>query len=126
MSQNPPRQVEQPQSVRPSTLKPQPSTRVDADLHNVVPSTEALFPYLSDHWRETVTQTLFKGTVDSAYPPRAPTSARDGSKPADGPPGSSLPLLRDQVLDPDGVELGILACTYAIDGLRNPDAAIAF
>src|SRR5205814_8047932 len=54
------------------------------------------------------------------------TSARDGSKPADGPPGSSLPLLRDQVLDPDGVEVGILACTYAIDTLRNPDAAIAF
>jgi hypothetical protein len=100
--------------------------RIDADIHNVVPSTEALFPYLSDHWRETVTQTLFKGTVDSSYPPRAPTSAREGSKPAEGPPGSSLPLLRDQVLDRDGVELGILTCTYAIDALRNPDAAIAF
>src|SRR5262245_45901864 len=99
--------------VRPSTA------RVDADIHNVVPSTEALFPYLSDHWRETVTQTLFKGTVDSSYPPRAPISAREGSRPPEGPPGSSLPLLREQVLDPDGVERGILTCTYAIDALRN-------
>src|SRR5919202_4948141 len=109
MSQTPPGQTGQPQSVRPPSFDARPSTvRVDADVHNVVPSTEALFPYLSDHWRETVTQTLFKGTVDWASPPRAPTSAREGAKPGEGPPGSSLPLLREQVLDRDGVELGLL------------------
>src|SRR5579884_2970072 len=102
------------------------TTRIDVDLHNVVPRVEALFPYLSQHWVETVTQTLFKGAVDPTYPPRAPTSARPDSKPEDGPPGSSLELLRSQVLDADNVELGVLTCAYAIDSLRNPDAAIAF
>src|SRR5207248_2846160 len=100
--------------------------RIDADIHNVVPRVEALFPYLDQHWVETVTQTLFKGAVDPTYPPRAPTSALPESKPEDGPPGSSLEMLRQQVLDKDQIELGILTCAYAIDSLRNPDAAIAF
>jgi predicted TIM-barrel fold metal-dependent hydrolase len=100
---------------------------IDADLHNVVPSTEALFPYLSEHWRETVNQTLFKGAVDPAYPRNLPTTARPGvTRPESGPPGSSLATLRQDVLDPQGVEVGILTCAYAIDSLRNPDAAVAF
>src|SRR5438874_3666452 len=103
-----------------------PEPVVDCDLHNVVPNTEALFPYLSQHWRETVTQTLFKGAVDPSYPRGAPTTARPGTAPPDGPPGSSLETLREQVLDPNEVEVGVLTCAYAIDSLRNPDAAIAF
>ena len=100
--------------------------RIDCEIHNVVPSTEALFPYLSEHWRESVTQTLFKGVADASYPKNAPTNARPDAKPDDAPAGSSLELLREQVLDPDGVEVGILTCAYAIDSLRNPDAAVAF
>jgi predicted TIM-barrel fold metal-dependent hydrolase len=98
---------------------------IDCEIHNVVPSTEALFPYLSEHWRESVTQTLFKGVADANYPKNAPTNARPEARPPDAPAGSSLELLRQQVLDP-GVEIGILTCAYAIDSLRNPDAAIAF
>src|SRR5687768_2695817 len=56
---------------------------IDCDLHNVVPSTEALFPYLSQLWRETVTQTLFKGAPDPIYPRNAPTTARPGTVPPD-------------------------------------------
>jgi predicted TIM-barrel fold metal-dependent hydrolase len=104
-----------------------PKPVIDCDIHNVVPSTEALFPYLSQLWRETVTQTLFKGAPDPAYPRNAPTTARPGTVPPDGrPAGSDLDLLRTQVLDPLNVEIGILTCAYAIDTLRNPDAAIAF
>ncbi|HEV8633907.1 MAG TPA: amidohydrolase family protein [Chloroflexota bacterium] len=100
---------------------------IDCEIHNVVPSTEALFPYLSEHWRETVTQTLFKGVADASYPKNAPTNARPGSTPPNGgSAGSSLELVREQVLDHDGAEVGILTCAYAIDSLRNPDAAIAF
>jgi len=99
---------------------------IDCDLHNVVPSTEALFPYLSAHWREHITNTLFKGPVDSAHPRNAPTTARPGSLPEDGrPAGSDLELLRRQVLDPLGVEIGLLCCAYAVDSLHNPDAAVA-
>ena len=38
---------------------------IDADVHAVVPSTEALFPYLSAHWRDHVTNTLMKGVVEN-------------------------------------------------------------
>ena len=52
---------------------------IDCDIHNVVPSVEALVPFLSDHWREYVRQSAFRGPVDTAYPPNVSTSARPGS-----------------------------------------------
>ena len=99
---------------------------VDCDIHNTVPSVEALVPYLSDHWREYVRQSAFRGPTDTAYPPGAPTSAVPGSRPPDGgPPGSSLDLIRQQVLGPWDVEVGILTCAYAVDSIHNPDCAAA-
>lgn len=99
---------------------------VDSDLHNVVPSVRALFPYLTDHWREYIEQSGFSGATDDAYPPGMPTSARPDARPPDGgPPGSDLALLRTQALDPWGTTCGILNCAYAVDGIHNPDAAAA-
>ncbi len=99
---------------------------IDCDIHNVVPSIQALFPYLSDHWREYASTTAFRGPTDTAYPKGAPTSAVPGSAPPDGaPPGSSLALVREQVLDAWGAEFGILNCDHAVDSLHNPDTAAA-
>jgi hypothetical protein len=99
---------------------------IDCDIHNEVPSIQALFPYLPEHWREHINQSLFKGPVDNIYPRNAPITARPGSRPPEGgPPGSQLPLLRAQALDEPGVEIGILNCAYAIDGIHHPDAAVA-
>jgi predicted TIM-barrel fold metal-dependent hydrolase len=99
---------------------------IDCDIHNTVPSIEALVPYLSDHWREYVRQSAFRGPVDTAYPPGVPTSARPGSTPpGGGPPGSDLGLVRQQVLDAWDAEYGILTCAYAIDSIHNPDSAAA-
>jgi uncharacterized protein len=97
---------------------------IDTDIHNVVPSVEALFPWLDDHWREYIGQSGFKGPVDTAYP-RAPTSARPGTTPPVGPPGSDLGLVRAQALDAWGAEIGILTCAYAIESIHNPDADVA-
>lgn len=103
-----------------------PPALIDADIHNIVPATTALFPYLPDHWREHMTNTLFKGPVDTAYPRKAPTTARPGSFAADKKPaGSNLDHLRSQILDPLNVEIGILNCTYEVESLHNPDAAVA-
>ncbi len=99
---------------------------IDCDVHNTVPRVEALFPYLPPHWVEHVRQSVFKGAGASYYPKNAPVAARPGSVPPDGPAGSSLALLREQVLDPLGVEVAILTCLYAIDSLHNPEAAAAF
>jgi hypothetical protein len=97
---------------------------IDCDLHNAVPSVEALFPWLSNHWREYITQSGFKGPTDTAYP-KAPTSARPGASPATGPAGSDLGLLRTQALDAWGAEVGILNCAYAVESIHNPDADVA-
>jgi predicted TIM-barrel fold metal-dependent hydrolase len=97
---------------------------IDCDIHNAVPSVEALFPWLSDHWREYISQSGFKGPVDTAYP-KAPTSARPGTSPAAGPPGSDLRLVREQALDAWGAEVGILNCAYAVESVHNPDADVA-
>src|SRR5207248_1548805 len=101
---------------------------IDSDVHIEVPRVEALFPHLAEYWVEHITKTMFKGPTDTYYPPHTPAAARPGSQPPDGSPaGSSLALLRDQVLGPaaNGVEYVILNCLYAIDSLHNPDAAVA-
>jgi predicted TIM-barrel fold metal-dependent hydrolase len=99
---------------------------IDCDIHNAVPSVEALFPYLSEHWREYLSTSAFRGPTDTAYPRGAPTSAVPGSTPPDGgPSGSSLDLVREQVLDAWGAEYGILNCAYGVDSLHNPDTAAA-
>jgi predicted TIM-barrel fold metal-dependent hydrolase len=99
---------------------------IDCDIHNAVPSVDALFPYLSEHWREYIRTSAFKGPIDSAYPQRAPTTVAPGVTVPDGkPPGSSLELIRKDVLDAWDVEVGILNCAYAVDSLHNPDTAAA-
>ena len=94
---------------------------VDADIHASVGPVETLLPYLSDHWREYISTSAFKGAVDTAYPPNAPTtrSAQYSGR------GSTLDEVRKEVLDPWNVEIGILNCAYGVDGLHNPDTAAA-
>src|SRR5204862_3214413 len=87
---------------------------IDVDIHPTVPSVEALFPYLSEHWREYIRTSAFKGPVDTAYPPRAPTTLAPGAPPPDG----SLAQIQTQVLDPWRVEIGILNCAYGVDSLH--------
>ena len=118
---------------------------VDAAVHNDVPSTKALFPYLPPYWVEHVQNTMFKGPTEFYYPPTSPIAARPGSRPAaseagDAPtgarPGANLPavvpaasdlgLLSTQVLDQPRVDAAVMCSPYPIDSLHNPDAAIAF
>jgi uncharacterized protein len=99
---------------------------IDADVHNVVPSVEALFPHLTAHWREYISQSAFKGPVEDPYPRGAATSVRPELRTADGgPAGSTLQQVRGQVLDRPGLEYAILNCAYAIESIHNPDAAAA-
>lgn len=99
---------------------------IDCDVHNVVESVEVLEPYLDAHWREVIATSQFAGPTDQAHPPNLATSRRrDLRSGEDGTPGSSLELLRSQLLDPLGVEQAILSCDYGVDSVRNPDAAAA-
>lgn len=98
---------------------------VDADVHCTVPSATALFPYLSKFWVETISQSGFSGASENAYPPALPLAVRPGAALNDGrPAGSDLSTLCQQVFT-GGVDTAILNCAYAIDTIRNPDAAAA-
>src|SRR5262249_24036500 len=85
---------------RGSIMRPMDSGQpvIDCDIHTAIPSAEALSPFLSQHWREYIRTSAFKGAVDTAYPPNAPTTR--------GP--SDLEAVRREVLEPWSVELGIL------------------
>src|SRR4029077_13735295 len=91
---------------------------IDCDIHTGIPKPEALFPYLSEHWREYIRPSAFKGAVDTAYPPNAPTTRAPGA-------GPDLGEVQRDVLDAWSVETGILNCSYAVDSLHNPDTAAA-
>jgi uncharacterized protein len=94
-----------------------PADRVDCDLHAEVPGLEALLPYLPGHWVEQVRTTVFTGPLDAYHPPLLLRQAPPGVEP--------LARLREEVLDRDGLSVGILSCTYAVDSLHNPDQAVA-
>ena len=82
---------------------------IDCDVHVHPAGVEALFPYLPRHWVEHIKQSAFNGPTDCYYPKHMSTSA----------------TLEEITARPD-LERMILNCTYAIDGLHNPDAALAF
>ena len=105
---------------------PPTSTVIDADIHAVVPSVEALFPYLTKHWREYITQSAFKGPIENPYPPGAATSTHPAFQTLDASQtGSTLQLVRAHVLNRPNMECAILNCAYAVESIHNPDAAAA-
>jgi predicted TIM-barrel fold metal-dependent hydrolase len=96
---------------------------IDCDVHAVLPSIDALLPYLSDYWREQIAQTGFKGPQDRWYPVRSVAAA---STIEDYIPASRVEYLKRDVLDarPE-LEFAILNCDCAVETLHNPDAAAA-
>jgi predicted TIM-barrel fold metal-dependent hydrolase len=101
------------------TIRPSRLGLVDCDLHNELPGVETLFPYLPEHWVEHIKGSSFKGVTDTSYPKNVPTTRRPDA-------GADLAALQSQVLDRLGVERALLNCTYSVDSLHNPDAALAF
>jgi predicted TIM-barrel fold metal-dependent hydrolase len=98
---------------------------VDTDVHITPRSLGALFPYLAARWRDYIRESGVQSLESDLYPPGSPISAIPGSRPADGPPGSAPDLLRAQLLEPWRVEAAVTHCIYGIDGIHNPDWAVA-
>jgi uncharacterized protein len=98
---------------------------IDCDIHNELPSLKVLMPYLDDHWVAYLNESAFVGPNANDYPAGAPTSAREGTKPEKGPPGSDFELLKKQTLDAWDVVFGILTCGYRVQSVQNEDLAMA-
>jgi predicted TIM-barrel fold metal-dependent hydrolase len=98
---------------------------VDADVHIAPRSIEAIFPYLPARWRDYIRESGIQSLDPDLYPPRSPLSAIPGARPDVGPPGSDPDLLRTQLLDPWRTRIAITQCVYGVDGIHNPDWAVA-
>ncbi|GAA2595114.1 amidohydrolase family protein [Dactylosporangium fulvum] len=101
-----------------SSQNPAPPS-VDADIHIEVPDVRVLYPYLSAFWVEQLQTTGFAGATVSSWPPNLQHRAEsvDAGSPA---------LHRARAaLQHTGAALGVISCSYAVDTIRNPDAAAA-
>jgi predicted TIM-barrel fold metal-dependent hydrolase len=84
---------------------------VDCDVHNMLPSRDALKPYLPRAWHEAYESLhVFPYTApyDSRPQPNGPWRA-DATPPSGSVPGSDLDFLREQLLDGWNVSAAILS-----------------
>ncbi len=100
---------------------------IDTDIHIAFPSPETLCSYLGARWRDYYRMFGARGYAGSHYPRAMPNAARHDSWPADGaPPGSSLSLLQEQLLDEWEIEIGILNPLLGVGEQRNLEFGAAF
>lgn len=104
---------------------------VDCDIHPIQQSAADLHPFLSARWREhmaTFGSHVRQGLAERIMWPRMMANGQraDAYPKAGGPPGSNYEMMRDQHLDPNGVEWGMLIA-LSKGGMeeRNQDYAAA-
>jgi predicted TIM-barrel fold metal-dependent hydrolase len=99
---------------------------IDCDIHNTVPSLQALFSYLPDWWQDYIAESGFIGPDPGSDKRVALQSSSPDSRPTEGaPPGSDLAVLAAQALDARNTQYGILNCAYGIQSVHNDDFAAA-
>jgi uncharacterized protein len=103
---------------------------VDCDIHPTQKGPEDLYPFLEARWVEHLRSFgahMRQALVGQlAYPRMTANGMRADAQPEDGPAGSSLEMLRNQHLDPLGIETGMLI-SLSRGGMeeRNLDFAAA-
>ncbi len=104
---------------------------VDCDIHPAFSTPDELLAYLPERWRAHArdygirTPNAFLGAMP--YPRITPGNGmrRDAWPPGGGPPASDLAFLQEQLLDPLGVEFGILQPLAAGSAVFNQDLGVA-
>ena len=100
--------------LEPAQTEPATKLRiVDCDIHPMTRGPKHLHPYLSERWRRHLETygSFYRQPFFASYPVPKFTPAlsrRDTWPPNGGPPGSDLAFMREQHLDPNGVDYGIL------------------
>jgi predicted TIM-barrel fold metal-dependent hydrolase len=104
----------------------------DCDIHPYPKSVQKeLYPFMEKRWQAHLeTYGLLRRQpypVGPAYPKGQPDAARrDAYPPGGGKPGCDLDFMREQLLDPHNVQLGILNPLQTGQGLQNSDFAAAY
>jgi predicted TIM-barrel fold metal-dependent hydrolase len=103
---------------------------IDCDIHPNPKSPAALHPYLARHWQQHLAAYGNVGHGPHAtahpYPLYAPqTSRRDAWPPGGGLPGSDLGFMRQQHLDPNNVDHGVLMPLFGGASSRNLELGAA-
>jgi predicted TIM-barrel fold metal-dependent hydrolase len=112
---------------RSPAARPARAAIVDADIHNTWPEPAALDPYLPERWRRLRAQLGERLHPGAQYPRLNPAAARTDAWPAEGGlPGSSLELMREQLLDRWSIEQGILNPLLEAGELLNLEYGAAF
>lgn len=114
--------------VRPETVVRAPvrQTFIDCDIHPTPESEAALARFMPAEWREYNARYANFGRLPitgmDMYPGIEPHIARrDSYPPTGGLPGSDLVFMREQHLDPNGVEIGILQpLSHSGGNQKNP------
>ena len=103
---------------------------IDCDIHHDWTSQDVLLPYLSAGWREYMTRSGGRHGPMPFMPSEIHTNPggvfRDDAWPDEpGPPGSSYPLMRSQLLDPYRIERGLLTFGAGTYVAANPNPYFA-
>jgi predicted TIM-barrel fold metal-dependent hydrolase len=99
---------------------------IDCDVHVVVPSRDALLPYLDDYWRDVSTQRGLQTLDTVAYPRRVPLNVRpDWPLPDTAGAADQLERMRANLLDRHGIAVAICNCLYGVQVLQSEDMALA-
>jgi predicted TIM-barrel fold metal-dependent hydrolase len=116
-----------PRETRKSRIMPSSvAGAIDCDLHPPMPGVTALLPYLSDYWRDQISNRHIDRLPFqlSSYPPTSPLSMRPDWRPAPGHKPGVEPI-RNHVLDPLGLRYAILNPLHGVVALFNNDMAAA-
>lgn len=97
------------------------SPAIDCDVHCAPESYDALFPYLSEYWREYVEEAGIRlSALPYAYPPGAPTTASAQAHAQTGnPTPANYESLRERVLEPGKLRYAVLNCLSGFGTHRN-------
>jgi uncharacterized protein len=91
---------------------------IDSDVHVAPASYQDLFPYLSEYWRQYITEAGVRlNGMAAAYPPGAPTTG--------SPTPHTYDALKTAVLDRTEPRYAVLNCLTGFETHRNPYFAAA-
>lgn len=100
---------------------------IDCDIHPSAPDMTVLLPYMSEYWRDQISNRFIHKTAFSltTHKPGVPINGRPDWRPASGLPGSSLDMIRTQALDAFGARHAICNVIHGAIALFNADMAAA-